>query len=180
MKTNKRGGSKLPIIITAAALIAAAGTFALIYFLNKPKPNDTSKETTASTVQTSASGSDVSAVSSQASESESKAQEPAKAYTVTVVGKDGASKDYTGRTDADYLRALMDELKAQGDFSYEGNDSDYGLYITAINGVTADYDADGAYWSIYVNGEYGQYGADSQPVNDGDSFKFVYEVYQGQ
>ncbi|MBP5262306.1 MAG: DUF4430 domain-containing protein [Clostridiales bacterium] len=109
-----------------------------------------------------------------------KAVEGTKAYTVAVVDKDGNSKEYTGKTDAEFLRGLMDELTAGGDFSYAGDDSDYGLYITAINGVTADYNADGAYWSIYVNEEYGQFGADAQPVNDGDSFKFVYEVYQAE
>ena len=71
----------------------------------------------------------------------------------------------------------MDELKEDG-FTYEGSDSDYGLFINSINGLEANYDTDGAYWAIYVNGDYGQYGADSQPVADGDSFGFVYEVYQ--
>lgn len=109
-----------------------------------------------------------------------KAQEGTKAYTLEVVGADGSTKSYEGKTDAEYLRGLMDELQAEGGFSYDGSDSDYGLYITTINGETADYDTEGAYWSIYVNGEYGQYGADSQPVADGDAFQFVYEVYIAQ
>jgi len=109
-----------------------------------------------------------------------KAQEGTKAYTVAVVDKDGNSKDYSGKTDAEFLRGLMDELVAGGDFSYSGDDSEYGIYINTINGITADYEADQAYWAIYVNDEYGMYGADTQPVNDGDSFKFVYEVYQEQ
>lgn len=107
-----------------------------------------------------------------------RAQQGTKSYTVEVVGSDGSSKTYQGRTDAEYLSGLMDELQAEGDFSYEGTSSDYGLFITAINGETADYDKDGAYWSIYVNGEYGQYGADQQPVADGDAFRFVYESVQ--
>lgn len=107
-----------------------------------------------------------------------RAQQGTKSYTVEVVGSDGSSKTYQGRTDAEYLSGLMDELQAEGDFSYEGTSSDYGLFITAINGETADYDKDGAYWSIYVNGEYGQYGADQQPVADGDAFRFVYESAQ--
>ena len=106
-----------------------------------------------------------------------KAEEGAKAYTVEVVDDTGASTVYEGTTDAEYLSELMDELAAAKDFSYDGYDSDYGLYITTINGLLADYDADGAYWSIYVNGEYGMYGADSQVVTDGDAFSFVYEVY---
>ena len=68
----------------------------------------------------------------------------------------------------------MDELQASGDFSYSGEKSEYGLFLTTINGVTADYDATGAYWAIYVNGDYGQYGADTQPVTDKDSYQFVY------
>jgi len=68
-------------------------------------------------------------------------------------------------------------MKKDGDFTYEGSTSEYGLYIISINGLTPDYEKDGAYWSIYVNGEYGQYGADAQPVADGDTYRFAYEVY---
>ena len=84
-----------------------------------------------------------------------KTQTGTKAYTVEVVDNNGDKKSYQGKTDAEYLSGLMDELTAEGDFSYEGTQSDYGLYITTINGVTADYDKDKAYWSIYVNGEVG-------------------------
>ena len=140
--SNKKGGSKLPIIIAVVALVLIAVVFGVIYFLNRPA-----------------------------------AQTGTKAYTLAVVDKDGNTKEYTGKTDAEYLKGLMDEVAAGGEFSYSGDVSDYGIYITTVNGIVADYDTDGAYWSIYVNGEYGQYGADTQPVNDGDSFKLVYEVY---
>lgn len=103
------------------------------------------------------------------------AQEGTKAYSLTVVDKEGGKKEYSGRTDAEYLADLMDELEAAGDFSYEGTESDYGLYIDTVNGLTADYAADAAYWAIYVNDEYGMYGADSQPVADGDAYALVYE-----
>ena len=69
-----------------------------------------------------------------------KAQAGEKAYTVEVTAADGSTKTYEGRTDAEYLSGLMDELQEAGDFSYEGTSSDYGLFITAINGETADYD----------------------------------------
>lgn len=105
------------------------------------------------------------------------ATEGTKAYEVTVTDNNGDVTTYNGTTDAEYLSELMDELKDDG-FTYEGSTSDYGLFINSINGLAADYDNDGAYWAIYVNGEYGQYGADAQPVADGDSFGFVYEVYQ--
>lgn len=106
-----------------------------------------------------------------------KATKGSKAYTVEVVTKDGSSKNYSARTDAEFLRGALEELQANTDFTIEGDESEYGLYITAINGEVADYAADGAYWSIYVNDDYGMYGVDSQPVTDGDAYKLVYEVY---
>lgn len=109
-----------------------------------------------------------------------KATTGSKEYTVNVVDAEGTTVTYNGTTDAQYLSELMDELVEEGDFSYVGEAGEYGLYITTINDITADYVTDGAYWSIYVNGEYGQYGADSQPVTDGDEYSFVYEVYAAQ
>ncbi len=103
-----------------------------------------------------------------------KPQQGTKAYTLEVVDDQGATKTYEGKTDAEYLRGLMDELQEQGDFSYDGTDSDYGIMIEYVNDLRADYNEDGAYWSIMVNGEYGQFGADSQPVADGDAFQLVY------
>jgi hypothetical protein len=106
-----------------------------------------------------------------------KPQEGSKSVTVEVVDDKGETRTYKEKTDAQYLSQLMDEMKADGDFAYEGSTSEYGLYITSINDITPDYEKDGAYWSIYVNGEYGQYGADQQPVADGDTYRFAYEVY---
>ena len=99
-----------------------------------------------------------------------------KAYTLEV--SDGnKSIPYAGKTDAAYLSGLMDELKDTGDFDYESSTGDYGTYITSVNGIKAD-DAQKTYWAIYVNGEYGQYGADSQPVNDGDAYALKLESYE--
>jgi len=77
------------------------------------------------------------------------------------------------QTDAEYLRQVMDE--AEG-LTYGGADSEYGIMIDSINGVRADYTLDGAYWSFYVNGEYCNYGIDTQPVADGDVFKIEYTL----
>lgn len=97
-----------------------------------------------------------------------------KAYTLEVVDADGEIKAYSGKTDAEYLINLMDEVAEKTDFSYEKEDGEYGAYITTVNGLKADYNTDGAYWAIFVNGEYGQYGADQQPVADGDIFRLAY------
>ncbi|MDD6807028.1 MAG: DUF4430 domain-containing protein [Oscillospiraceae bacterium] len=102
-----------------------------------------------------------------------KTSEGSKTITVQVVHADKSTKDFTYKTDAQYLAEVLKENKL-----IEGEESEYGLFITTVDGEKADYNTNGSYWSIYVNGEYGQYGADQQPVNDGDTFKLAYEVYQ--
>ncbi len=97
-------------------------------------------------------------------------QKGSKECSLTVTDDSGTSKTYECSTNAEYLRQLMDELSAEQtqEFSYEGSEGQYGLFINTVNGLTADYDKDHAYWAIYVDGEYAQNGADTQPVNDGD------------
>ncbi len=103
----------------------------------------------------------------------------AKSIVIEVKGSTGEVSDYELNTDAEYLRGAMDELAANGSgFSYSGTDSDYGLMVEYVNDERADYTEDGAYWALYVNGEYGQYGADAQPVADGDTYTWAYESAQ--
>ena len=100
-------------------------------------------------------------------------QQGSKAITVSVVDDTGAQTDYSLRTDAEYLRQALEELEG---LTIEGTEDSYGLYVTAVNGLRADYEADGAYWSFYVNGEYCMEGVDTQPVADGDAFTIQYEL----
>lgn len=102
-------------------------------------------------------------------------QEGSKTITVCVVDNEGTSKEYTHKTDAEYLRQALEEIDG---LTIEGEESAYGLYVKTVNGVTADYDVDGAYWSFYVNDEYCTEGVDTQPVLDGDSFTIQYEAAQ--
>lgn len=109
-----------------------------------------------------------------------KAEKGSKNCTLEVSDDQGEVTSYEVSTDAEYLRKVMDEVAEKEDFSYDGEDGDYGLYIESVNGLTADYDTDGSYWSVYVNGEYGQYSVDQQPVADGDTYRLSYETGSGQ
>lgn len=99
--------------------------------------------------------------------------EGSKSITIEVVDKEGESKAYELKTDAEYLRQAMEE--AEG-LTFSGAESDYGMMVDTVNDLTADYPTDGAYWSFYVNGEYCNYGIDTQPVADGDAFSIVYTI----
>ena len=50
------------------------------------------------------------------------------------------------------------------------------MYVKSVNGMSADYEADGYYWSLYVDGEYATTGVDTTPVTDGGSYAFVREA----
>ena len=99
--------------------------------------------------------------------------EGSKSITIEVVNKEGQSVVYDVNTDAEFLSQAMED--ADG-LEFSGSESQYGLTLEVINGETTDFN-NGSYWGIYVNGEYGNYGVDSQPVVDGDAYKLVYEVY---
>ncbi|WP_026507209.1 DUF4430 domain-containing protein [Butyrivibrio sp. MC2013] len=108
-----------------------------------------------------------------------KAHKGSKEIVIEVTGSNGETTDYELATDAEYLIEAMDELAANGSgFTYSGSDGDYGMMIEIVNGERALYAEDNAYWALYVNGEYGQYGADSQPVADGDTYSWTYEFAQ--
>ena len=96
-----------------------------------------------------------------------------KAYRLTVCDDAGTEKSYSGKTDTAYLAELFQEIDG---LSVIGEEGPYGFTIVTVNGLTADSSVS-AYWAIYVNGDYGQYGASEQPVNDGDEFALKYENY---
>lgn len=105
-----------------------------------------------------------------------KTTEGAKAITIEVIDNEQKSEVYELNTDAEYLRQALEEAEAVG-LTVTGTESEYGLTIITVNGVTADFNVDSAYWSITVNGEYGMLGAEKQPVTDGDAFQLIYTVY---
>ena len=94
-----------------------------------------------------------------------------KSITITVVDSAAKETSYSLTTDAEFLLEAMKEAEGLTFSAYEGP---YGMVITAVNGETADFNVDSAYWSVSVNGEYGNYGISQQPVHDGDVFTIAY------
>lgn len=83
--------------------------------------------------------------------------------------KDDETVKITVCTDAATLGdALLEHGLIAGDVSA------YGLYVTEANGITADYDKDGAYWGFYSNGEYLMQGVDATDIADGQHYEIVY------
>lgn len=94
------------------------------------------------------------------------AQAGAKHITVEINGKD-SSRSVQIDTDAQYLgEALLEQDLI------EGQDSEYGMYVTAVDGYTAD---DGAqeWWCFTKGGEDVFTGVDLTPIADGDAFEIT-------
>lgn len=76
---------------------------------------------------------------------------------------------FTVKTDAKTVGAALLEQKL-----IAGDESEYGLYIKAVNGITADYNTDKAYWAFYVNDEYALSGVDTTNIDESAVYSLVY------
>jgi len=93
----------------------------------------------------------------------------AKSITVNVVDKDGRTTTLTYKTTA---RTLGEVLTADGLVKC----SEDGMYIETVNGVTADWETDGAMWMLKRNGDVALLGIDSIKLSDGDVYELIYTL----
>lgn len=91
-------------------------------------------------------------------------------FFFTVVDKDGNETNFEINTNQTTVGAALLELEL-----ISGEDGDYGLYVKTVNGITADYDADGTYWAFYVNDEYASSGVDTTDIVAGEHYSFKVE-----
>ena len=91
-------------------------------------------------------------------------------FPFTVVDKDGGETSFEIHTDKETVGEALVELGL-----IAGEESEYGLYVKTVNGITADYDKDGVYWAFYINGEYASTGVSVTAITEGDSYSFKVE-----
>lgn len=96
--------------------------------------------------------------------------EGATQFTFTVKDADGKTTDFDIHTDKTTVGEALTELEL-----IAGDQSEYGLYVKTVNGITVDYDKDGKYWAFYVNGEYASTGVDQTNVEAGATYMFAVE-----
>ena len=92
-----------------------------------------------------------------------------KTITVEVVHADESSREFTYQTSQEFLGPLLlEEGLAQGE------ESTYGLFITTVDGETAE---GNQWWCITQDGQMVETGADTTPIADGDHFELTMSVY---
>jgi len=93
-----------------------------------------------------------------------------KAFTLTVVHKDGTEKVFNLTSSEEFLGPA---LVAEG--IIVESDSP-GMYNT-VDGETTDYSKDQSYWGFFIGDEYAMEGMNTTPITEGAQYKLVYTVY---
>ena len=92
-----------------------------------------------------------------------------KTITVEVVHADESIREFTYQTSEEFLGpVLIQEGLVQGE------ESTYGLFITTVDGETAE---GNQWWCITQDGQMVETGADTTPIADGDHFELTMSVY---
>lgn len=91
-------------------------------------------------------------------------------FTLSVTDLDGVETSFEIHTDKKTVgEALLDvELIA-------GEEGQYGLYVTTVNGITLDWDKDGKYWAFYIDGEYATTSLDLTDITPGTTYSLKAE-----
>ena len=91
-------------------------------------------------------------------------------FTVEVTDADGNTQTIDVTSDKE---TVGEALLEQG--LIVGEEGQYGLYVKEVNGIVADYDADGSWWGFYINGEMASTGVDGAAVEEGAVYGFKVE-----
>ena len=160
--------SAIASLTLAACLLAACGSSASSAASESASSEAVSSEVVSSeAVSSEAASSD--AVSSEAV-SGAESSEAAAEATFTVVDADGNSTEIAlSITEGE---KLSDALAAAGVISEEEAAAGF---VTTVNGITADYNADGAWWCLTdAAGEMTTVGVADIELHNGDSYAFTY------
>lgn len=96
--------------------------------------------------------------------------EGATTFPLTIKDKEGTTIKIEVKTDKPTVGEALIELGLM-----DGEDSDFGMYVKSVNGVTADYNTDGVYWAFYIDGQYATTGIDVTEITEGAEYELRVE-----
>ena len=91
-------------------------------------------------------------------------------FSLVITDAEGVSIAVIVKTDA---QTVGDALLQLGLIA--GEETQYGLYMKTVNGVTLDYDIDGMYWGFYIDGVYAITGVDMTDITAGSAYELKAE-----
>lgn len=90
------------------------------------------------------------------------------AFNFEVTDLDGKTTKFLVKTDKTIVGDALTELGL-----IAGEPGAYGLYVKTVNGISAVYETDNAYWAFYTNGEYATKGVDQTEIDPTATYAFV-------
>ncbi len=91
-------------------------------------------------------------------------------FTLSVTDLDGVETSFEIHTDKKTVGEALLELEL-----IAGEEGQYGLYVTTVNGITLDWDKDGKYWAFYIDGEYATTSLDLTDITPGTTYSLKAE-----
>lgn len=159
---NKNSMRKLLSFVLCIVLIAAMALLAT-GCSNKTETPET-PETSATAGQTQTTQATQAPVSAEVIEK----GEGKTAFSFEVTDLDGTTTKFLVKTDKTIVGEALLEVGL-----ITGEDGPYGLMVNSVNGITADYNKDKAYWAFYTNGEYASKGVDQTEIDPTATYSFV-------
>lgn len=89
---------------------------------------------------------------------------------IVVIDNEGGTTEFPLDTTASTLREAADEIHL-----LEGDETEYGLFIKTVNGITVNPDNE-EWWCITKKGETVMTGVDITPIADGDIYEFTFKT----
>ena len=86
-------------------------------------------------------------------------------FTLKVIDDKETTTDFTVSTDKKTVGEALLDLGI-----IEGDESQYGLYVHTVCGMTYKYETDKKYWAFYVNDKYAAKGVDSTDIKPDDVY----------
>lgn len=89
-------------------------------------------------------------------------------FTFVAVDLEGQETRFEIHTDSATLGdALLENQLIEGEMG------EYGLYVQSVNGIPLDWEKDGKYWSLLIDGEYAMTGVDATEIVAGTTYTFL-------
>ncbi len=93
-----------------------------------------------------------------------------KSITLEVKAEE-RSVEFVVRTNAEILADALTEHNI-----IAGDEGPYGIYVTQVNGMKADYEENQSFWSLEKDGLQMTTGVSETGIKDGDKFTLVYTI----
>ena len=90
-------------------------------------------------------------------------------FLFTMTDEDGTVNSWYVHTNQETVGAALLEAGL-----IEGDETAFGLMVTHVAGIRADFEEDGAWWAFHIDGEMAMEGVDAINIEEGVIYEFIH------